>query len=234
MNQSAWKAIVLDHQDIAYQQFHSNLVPGKELIGVRTPDLEQIAKQILKEEPLAFLNEYQKDCYELDVIYGFVMAKAKLSLEERLSYCDRFISLIDNWAVCDLVCSRLKFMRKEDVQTTVLAYLNRHLQSDQPWAQRFVYVCLLDHFLNAEQLPLLFSVCEYPFQKTYYVQMAVAWLLSICFVKFPQETESYLLRSSLDDFTYNKAIQKACESTRVAKQQKQHLRTLKRKTAFTE
>ena len=42
----------------------------------------------------------------------------------------------------------------------------------------------------------------------YYVKMAVAWALSVCYVKFPKETMLLLKENRLDDFTYNKALQK--------------------------
>ena len=59
--------------------------------------------------------------------------------------------------------------------------------------------------------------------------MAVAWAVSIAYVKYPAVTEAYLHRSHLDDFTYNKAIQKATESRRVSEADKQRIRAMKRK-----
>ena len=58
--------------------------------------------------------------------------------------------------------------------------------------------------------------------------MAAAWLLSICYVKFPELTEEYLNNSKLDDYTFNKAIQKIIESNRIAKNEKLRLKKYKR------
>ena len=47
----------------------------------------------------------------------------------------------------------------------------------------------------------------------YYAKMAVAWALSVCYVKYPGKTLPYLRNNSLDDFTYNKALQKSSNQT---------------------
>ena len=63
----------------------------------------------------------------------------------------------------------------------------------------------------------------------YYVKMGVAWAISIFYIKQPQLTLSLLQENNLDDFTYNKAIQKIRESFRVSKEDKEMLNGLKRK-----
>lgn len=66
-------------------------------------------------------------------------------------------------------------------------------------------------------------------EEGYYVKMAVAWLISICFVKFYDETKAFMEECSLDDRTYNKAIQKALESFRLSEEQKNRLRLMKKR-----
>lgn len=84
------------HQDLEYKQFHSSLGVNTDLIGVRTPILEQIAKTLAKENPIYFLDQYQKTCYETDVIYGFIVGYAKLDYAQKVHYFDKFTSLVDN------------------------------------------------------------------------------------------------------------------------------------------
>ena len=62
----------------------------------------------------------------------------------------------------------------------------------------------------------------------YYVKMAAAWAVSVCYVKFPEKTEVFLRKNLLDDFTHNKAIQKIRESYRVSKEDKERLKELRR------
>ena len=58
--------------------------------------------------------------------------------------------------------------------------------------------------------------------------MGVAWLVSICYIKYPSKTEQYLKKSKLDNWTYNKSIQKICESLKIDKETKIKLRMMKR------
>ena len=65
----------------------------------------------------------------------------------------------------------------------------------------------------------------------YYVRMAVAWAVSMCYVKQPVLTYSYLQQHSLDDQTHRMTIQKIIDSTRPTKQQKAEVRALRRSKA---
>ena len=56
--------------------------------------------------------------------------------------------------------------------------------------------------------------------------MAVAWAVSICYIKYPEKTYSYLESCKLDNFTFNKAIQKIRESYRVPKEDKENLKKM--------
>ena len=58
--------------------------------------------------------------------------------------------------------------------------------------------------------------------------MAVAWAISVCLIKFYDKTIKYLEASKLDNWTYNKAIQKAIESYRISNEKKEYLRKIKR------
>jgi hypothetical protein len=58
--------------------------------------------------------------------------------------------------------------------------------------------------------------------------MAQAWLISEAYVKYPHITLTYLKKSHLDKWTFNKGIQKIRESLRVSKETKDMLNKLKR------
>lgn len=94
---------------------------------------------------------------------------------------------------------------------------------------RFAVVSVLDYFIKETYLERVFAIFDRISHEGYYVKMAVAWAVSICFVKYPEETWEYLKRDHLDCFTHNKAIQKARESYRVSKEDKERLLSLKRK-----
>ncbi|MFW5647387.1 MAG: DNA alkylation repair protein, partial [Acetivibrio ethanolgignens] len=106
-----------------------------------------------------------------------------------------------------------------------------YLESDREYFIRFGVVMLLDYYVDGEYLEKLYAVFDSIHHEGYYVKMAVAWALSVCYVKFPKETRRYLENNkALDDFTYNKAIQKTCESYRVEPEEKERLKTMKRKS----
>ena len=60
------------------------------------------------------------------------------------------------------------------------------------------------------------------------MKMAVAWTLSICYVKYPAKTRMLLEKNTMDDFTHNKTIQKIRESYRVSREEKEELKSWKR------
>ena len=57
--------------------------------------------------------------------------------------------------------------------------------------------------------------------------MAVAWCAATAYAKFPEKTMEFLKNNTLDNWTYNKALQKIIESTRVSNEDKDLIRSMK-------
>ena len=108
-------------------------------------------------------------------------------------------------------------------------YLCKYLSSDREYEIRFAVVSFLDYFVNERYIDYLFEHFSALRNEAYYVKMAVAWAVSVFYVKFPEKTESFLKEETLDVFTHNKALQKIRESYRVTRQDKERLKGLKRK-----
>ena len=87
----------------------------------------------------------------------------------------------------------------------------------------------MDHFLAPEYMARLQCDDNLIAHEGYYCKMGVAWGIATAYAKFPQETQAFLLENELDDYTYNKAIQKMLESYRVSAEDKEMLRGRKRK-----
>ena len=87
---------------------------------------------------------------------------------------------------------------------------------------------MLLHFVTEEYLERLFEVFNEIKVPAYYVKMAVAWAVSVCFVKFPEATMQFLKQNELDDETFNKSIQKIRESRQVSQEKKKAVSMLKR------
>ncbi len=211
-----------------FQRFTARLMPGVErVLGVRLPKLRKLAKKIAKEEYRAFLMETPDSSYEMLLLKGMVIGYARgLSTEEHLALVSWFVPKIDNWSVCDVFCSGLKFTReaKEEVWT----FLAPYFASGEAFCLRFAFVMALGYFVEEAYLEEIFLRADAVKEENYYVRMAVAWALSMCYVKYPKETEGYLASCGLDDFTYKKTIQKICESRQVEDAEKKQLRSMGR------
>mgnify|MGYP002508853579 CR=1 FL=1 len=214
--------------DPKYKEFHSKLLPGIDnILGVQVPKLRKLAKEIARGDWETFLAENDREWYENDMLEGLVIASAKMDFEQRLVLTREFIPRINNWAVCDVFCGSLKDTKKHKEE--MWEFLKPYLKSEQEYELRFGVVMLLSHYVEEAYLEEAFAAFDHIKSEAYYVRMAVAWAVSVYFVHFPGETIGYLKHNQLDDWTYNKAIQKITESYRVDKETKDRLRSMKRK-----
>lgn len=214
-------------QDEEYRKFHSGLCPNIDnIIGVRIPELRNIAKRIAKENPQEFLKCIDDTYYETIMIYGLVIGYMKAPLEEKLKYLDVFVPKINNWAVCDCCCSTYKFTNNNLKE--MWKYILKYLKSDKEFEIRFAVIMMMDYYLSDEYVDKVFECIDEISNEGYYVKMGIAWLISVAFVKYEEKTMAFLLRGSIDDFTYNKALQKIIESNRVNKETKDQIRKMKR------
>lgn len=215
-------------QDKKYKDFHSSLCPNiNDIIGVRIPELRNIAKQIAKENPVEYLENVPKEYYEEKMLQGLVIGYMKSSLEEKQKYLDEFVPIIDNWAICDCCTSTYKFTNK--YLEEMWNYIQKYLSSDKEFELRFAIVMLMDYYITDEYIDRVIKIYDNINNDAYYVKMAIAWALSVCYVKFPKKTMDFMQKNNLDDFTYNKALQKMIESYRVDENIKNELRKMKRK-----
>lgn len=210
------------NQDLEYKAFQAKLipnVPSEKIIGVRVPVLRKLAKQVLKENA-----DVGAEYYEEKMLRGFVVGYRKCSLEEHLKELTEFIPLIDNWAVCDCSCSTFKFAEKN--REEVWAFIQPYLSGSE-YDIRFAVVMIMNYYLTDEYIDraidILFSIKS----DLYYVNMAVAWAISVAYIKYENKILSLLESKVLPAWVHNKAIQKICESYRVEKDKKKYLRTIK-------
>jgi 3-methyladenine DNA glycosylase AlkD len=133
---------------------------------------------------------------------------------------------IKNWGICDSFCSSLKITK--DHKKQVWDFLKPYLNSQEEFKIRFGVVMLINYYIEDEYIDQIYAIFDYVKHTGYYVKMAVAWAVSICFIKYPDKTMRYLKKNMLDDFTFNKALQKIIESLCVDKEMKVVIRSMKR------
>ncbi len=219
--------------DEKYREFQKKLLPDAEhFVGVRLPMLRKIAKRIARENGAEYLNvalarKPRDELFEEIMLQGMIIGYMKEDISDIFSYAERFIPKIDNWSVCDSFCSGFK--HAIGYQEEVWEWLQPFLKSEQEFEVRFGVVMLLNYYIDDVYIDRLLNIFESIRQQAYYVKMAVAWAVSICYVKYPQKTMEYLYRSQLDDVTYNKALQKIVESRCVPEKEKAEIRKMRRR-----
>ncbi len=215
----------------AYQAFSSSLLPGVSgVLGVRLPVCRKIARQLGKDGWQDWLEEFfalPDPFFEEAMIAGMTIALTPMDPEERIRLIRRFLPRIQNWSVCDTFCGSLKDARL--YPQLYWTFLSEFFTASEPYYQRFALVMGLSHFVTPAYLEPFLARIDAFSHPDYYAQMAAAWALSICFIQFPEETLPHLLNSPLDNFTYNKALQKICDSFRVSPETKAQIRALRRK-----
>ena len=219
-----------EQSESKYKDFTSGLIPGTDVIlGVRIPKIRALAKHIAKEDFRTYLKNASDASYEEIILQGFVIGYAKADIEEILSYAADFIPKIHDWSVNDGFCSTFKIAAKN--RERVWDFLMQYRESENEFEQRVVAVMLMNYFLTEEYMERVLEVWDSLKHPGYYCKMGVAWGIATAYAKFPKETHAYLLDNHLDDFTYNKAIQKMIESYRVSPEDKEVLRKMKRKVS---
>lgn len=220
---------LLNNQDLEYKKFHSKLCTTKyEIIGVRVPIVKEIAKRYSKEHGIKVIDELSNEYYEEVLIKGLIIGYSKESNEIRETYIKKFIPEIDNWAICDSTISNMKFIKK-DLDLFYEFITNNYQNSKDTYSLRFMIVVFLNYYLESKYIKNILNIIDNINSSEYYVNMAIAWLLSIAYIKNKEITIEYLNNNNLDKFTYNKTIQKICESYQVSKEEKELLKLKKRK-----
>ena len=209
-----------------YKNFHSKLTTTKyEILGIRVPMQRKIAKIISKGDIESFLAYSENNYYEEVMIRGFVLASIK-DKNILLKYLDDYVSLIDNWAICDGFCNTLKIVEKD--KEFWFSYFSKYLKSSEEFRVRVGLIIFLSFYVNDEYLDSIFKLIDEIKLDKYYVNMGTSWLLCECFIKYRDKTLEYLLKSQVNVFTFNKTISKIRDSYRVSKEDKEYLKSLKK------
>lgn len=220
---------LLGMADPAYRDFNARIIPGTgEMLGIRIPQLRQMARQIARDDNW---REFvaRDDCrwFEERMLQGMVIGAVRCPIDEKLALVARFVPRIDNWALCDCFCWRLRPAEREPMWLFIQPYF----RSEAEYDIRFAVVMATANFIDEEHLEALLRHLEAFRHEAYYARMGVAWAVSVCFVKFPERMRRWLEEACpLDDWTFNKSIQKITESLRVSTPDKDFVRSLRRNT----
>lgn len=205
-------------RDEKYAAFSAGLVPGLDgrALGVRMPALRGVARELVRSEDWRdFLEASRSDTlYELRMLQAMVLGGARCPVGEKIALTDAFLPTVDNWAVCDALCSSFK-PKKGDLDA-LFPFARACAESDAEFRVRFGLVMMMDYYREPPFIEQVMAVYRAFRHEGYYARMGAAWGLATLWL-FAREDALAILRDGVwDDFTHNRAIQKLRESWRVS------------------
>ena len=219
-------------QDEKYRDFQIKLVPGitkEQMIGIRTPDLRALAKEIAatSETASAFLQELPHKYFEENLIHFFIVALIK-DFDECINQVEKFLPYVDCWPVCDQASPKV-FKKNHE---KLISLVKNWISSDHIYTSRYGMRILMNEFLGedfkTEYADLVVSRMSRKGEaEDYYLKMMAAWYFATALAKNWDQVLPFIEQHKLDPWTHNKAIQKALESFRVTDEHKEYLRKLK-------
>lgn len=221
------RKLLMEYQDVKYKEFQSKLIPGvfpEKVIGVRTPILRKMAKELEKREAELFLSELPHQYFEENQLHGFILSEMK-NFEECVEKLEIFLPYVDNWATCDQTSPKVFKKHKE----ALLPYIQRWLESKHTYTVRFGIGMLMQHFLDEDFKPEYLQMVTAIRSEEYYINMEIAWYMATALAKQWDAAIPYIENQVMEPWTHNKTISKAVESYRITDNQKAYLKTWKRK-----
>jgi 3-methyladenine DNA glycosylase AlkD len=213
-------------QDEKYRDFQAKLIPTADpasVIGVRTPELRKLAKELSKKDDIdAFLKELPHGYFDENQLHAFILSAMK-DYGKCMSGVCSFLPFVDNWATCDQMSPKVFGKNKDDL----LAHIKEWLRSDRTYTVRFAVGMLMEHFLGDDYdiaYPEMVAAIR---SDEYYVNMMRAWYFATALAKQYDSAVRFIEEKKLDRWTHNKAIQKSVESYRITPEQKTYLKSLK-------
>lgn len=212
-------------QDKKYQEMQFKIIPNIDkstIIGVRTPEIKKLAKEVFKGDYKSFLEELPHKYFDENQLHAFIISEIK-DFNECINYINKFLPYIDNWATCDTLIPKV-FKKNTD---KLITEVKKWIKSKEDYTIRYGIGTLMRFYLNDEFKEEYLELVSKIKSNEYYVNMMIAWYFATALAKQYDSTIKYIESNKLDKWVHNKTIQKAIESYRVNDKQKEYLRSLK-------
>lgn len=225
MTRQEIQTLLREEAEPAYKAFSQRLTPGcGNMYGVRIPKLRALSKRMITEQWREWVDTHPTDSFEEKILWGLCIATARTTDDEHYSLTADFVPSIDSWAVCDVCCSSMHFMRHDRRRT--FDFIEPYLHSANEFEVRFGAVVLLDHLICDECIDSTLVALAGVTHTGYYATMGVAWALSVCYVKYPDTTFRFLTNNKIAPDTITKTISKVNDSYRVSAENKSQIKLL--------
>ncbi len=211
-------------RDEKYRDFSSKLmpnVPKEKVIGIRIPLLRKLAKELENYEE--FLSSLPHGYFEENNLHAFLLERER-NFDTLIIRLDEFLPFVDNWATCDSMKPKVLKKHKKEL----IDHIKRWLSAKDIYTVRYAINLLMSLYLDEDfKEEYLYWVAGVK-NGEYYINMMRAWYFATALAKRYEEALPLIENGVLDIWTHNKAIQKAKESFRINKEQKEYLNTLKK------
>ncbi len=207
----------------AFQRKLIPTAPPETIIGVRTPALRALARELAgTAEAEAFLGRLPHAFFDENQLHAFLLGREK-DFDRCAARVDAFLPFVDNWATCDQLSPEV-FRRHREA---LLPLIRRWLQAEHPYTVRFAMGLLMQHFLDGAFDPAYPALVAGVRSGEYYVDMMAAWYFATALAKQYDAVLPYLAERRLPPRIHAKANQKALESDRIPPERKAYLKTLR-------
>lgn len=217
---------LIEVKDGEYRKFQAKLVPNippETILGVRTPQMRKIAKEVYESgQRDEFLNDLPHKYYEENLIHFFVLSLIK-DFDECVKRVEEFLPYVDCWPVSDQATP--KSFKKNHQK--LLPYIKKWISSQHVYTARFGLRMLMNEFLGEDFKEEYLELAACKKGEDYYLKMMIAWFFATALAKRYDESVKYIENRRLDEWTRKKAIQKAVESYRVSDEHKEYLKSLR-------
>ena len=218
--------MLLSVKNDQYREFQAKLVPNipaETILGVRTPQMREIAKKVAASaERDAFLKSLPHKYYEENLIHFFVISLMK-DFDECVKAVEAFLPYVDCWPVSDQATPK-SFCRNHE---RLLPYIRKWIDSDRIYTARFGMRMLMNEFLGDDFKEEYLSWVADKKGEDYYLKMMQAWYFATALAKQYDASVKYIEERKLDEWVHKKAIQKAVESFRVSDAHKEYLKSFR-------
>ncbi len=213
-------------QDIKYRDFCSKLLPTvkrETIIGIKTPQLRILAKELYIHPDInEFLNDLPHKYYEENNLHAFLIEQIR-DYDLCMLKLNCFLPYIDNWGTCDSLRPKVF---KNNTQK-LIKEIRKWVSSKETYTVRFGIEMLMCFYLDENFILEYVEMVSKIKSNEYYINMMIAWYFATALAKQYDKVIPYFEMKKLQQWTHNKAIQKARESFRITKKQKEYLNTLK-------
>ena len=217
---------LFEMQDPTYKEFQAKLVPTIDpelVIGIRIPVLRKFAKQFAKTpEAEEFMKVLPHKYYDENNLHAFLIESIR-DYDAAIEAVDTFLPYVDNWATCDSMSPKVFSKHLPELYEKSKVWI----KAGDTYTVRFGIEMLMSYFLDDEFKIEVNELVAAVRSEEYYVKMMIAWYFATALAKQYDATLPFIQEKRLDDWTHNKAIQKAIESYRITDEQKSYLRSLK-------